>query len=72
MAGHAFVVAKEVFHLRNGNILKLWEQLIDEKQFFLSKFNYINKHLYLEKNFDHLKWDMLIRAIFSPNVHRVS
>ena len=55
MAGHAFVVAKEVFHHRNGNILKLWEWLDDETQFFLSKFNYTNKHLNLERNFNHLK-----------------
>ena len=25
------------------------------KKFFSSKFNYINKHLYLENNFNHLK-----------------
>ena len=52
MSGHAFVVA---FHHRNNNILKLWEWWNDEKEFFLSKFNHINKHLYLENNFNHLK-----------------
>ena len=31
MTGRAFVVAMEVFHHRNGNILKLWEWLNDEK-----------------------------------------
>ena len=55
MAGHAFVVAKEVFHHRNRNILKLWEWLNDDKHFFLFKFNYINKHLQLKNNFYHLK-----------------
>ena len=55
MAGHVFVVAKEVFHHRYGDILKLWEWLNVEKQFFLFQFNHINKHLYLEKNFSHLK-----------------
>ena len=55
MAGRSFVVAKEVFHHRNENNLKLWEWLNDEKLFFLSKFNYINKHLHLEKNFKHSK-----------------
>ena len=55
MAGCAFVFAKEVFHHRNGNILKLWEWLNDEKRFFLFKFNYINKHMYLEKNFNHFE-----------------
>ena len=51
----AIVVAEEEFHHRNGIILKLWEWLNDEKQLLLSKFNYINKHLYLEKNSNHLK-----------------
>ena len=55
MAGHAFVVAKEVFHHSNNNILRLWEWLDDEKEFFLSKFSNINKHLYLERNFNHLR-----------------
>ena len=55
MAGRAFVVAKEVFHHRKSNILKLWEWLNDEKQFFLSKFNYINKHFHFEKKFNHSK-----------------
>ena len=53
MAGCAFVVAKEVFHYRNSNILTLWEWLNSENQFFL--FKYIIKHLYLEKHFNHLK-----------------
>ena len=47
MAGHAFVVAREILHHRNGNILTLWNWLYDKKQFFLFKFNYIKKHLYL-------------------------
>ena len=47
MAGHTFVVANGAFHHRNGNIMKLWEWLNNEKQSFVSKFNYINKHLYL-------------------------
>ena len=68
MAGRAFVVAKEVFHHRNGNILKLWEWLNDDKQFFLSKFNYINKHFYFEKKNYHSNWDILTREIFSPNM----
>ena len=50
--GNAFVVA---FHHRNSNILKLWEWLNDEKQFFMFKFNHINKHLYFENNCNHLK-----------------
>ena len=56
MADRAFVIAKEVFYRRDGNILTLWEWFNDEKQFFWFKFNYINKHLYrdLEKNFKHL------------------
>ena len=53
MAGNAFVVAKEVFNHRNGDILKLWEWINDEKLFFYSKSNYMNKHLYLGKNFSH-------------------
>ena len=55
MAGHAFVVAKEVFHRGNGNILKLWEWLNDDKQFLLFKFRNINQRLHLENNFNHLK-----------------
>ena len=55
IAGCAFVVAKKVFHQRNGNILKLWEWSNDEKQLFSSIFNYINKHSYLKKKFKHLK-----------------
>ena len=43
MAGRAFVAAKEVFHDRNGNNLKLWEWFNDEKQFFLSRSNSLNK-----------------------------
>ena len=57
MAIRAFVVAKEVFHHRNSNILKLWEWLNDEKQFFFSKFNYINKHFYFEKKNESLKYN---------------
>ena len=34
MAGCAFVVAKEIFHHRNGNILKLWEWVNDKKTYF--------------------------------------
>ena len=67
LADSACGVAKEVFYHRNSNILKLWEWLNDEKQLFLLKFNYISKHLYLEKKFNH--WDVLSRAIFSPNMH---
>ena len=55
MAGRALVVAKEVLHHINGNILTLWEWLNDEKQLFIFQFNYINKRLYLEKNFNLLK-----------------
>ena len=55
MTGRAFVVVKEVFHHGNGNILKLWEWLNDEKEFFLSKFNYVNKYFYFEKNCNHSK-----------------
>ena len=49
------MVAKEVFHHRNCNILTVWEWLNDEKLFFLFKFNYTNRRLCLEKNFNHLK-----------------
>ena len=55
MAGRAFVVAKKVFHHRNGYILTLWEWLNEGKHFFVFKFNYINEHLCMEKNFNHLK-----------------
>ena len=55
MTGHAFVVAKEVFYHRNSDILKLWEWLNGEKQLFFFEFNYINKHLHLEKSFNDLK-----------------
>ena len=50
MTGRAVVVANEVFHHRNGNISTLWEWLHDEKQFLL-----FNEHLYLERNFNHLR-----------------
>ena len=58
MAGRGFVIAKEVFHHRNCNILKLWEWLTikllnDDQQFFLFKFKYINKHLHSQKYFNH-------------------
>ena len=36
MDGRAYVVAKEIFHHRNGDILTLWEWLNDEKQGFFS------------------------------------
>ena len=50
MAGRAFLVAKEVFHHRNGNILKLWEWLNDEKQFFYhSKLRYTEPWNFLTK-----------------------
>ena len=49
MSGRVFVVAKELFHHRNGNILKLWESLNDDKPFFILKFNFINKDLHLAK-----------------------
>ena len=67
MTGCAFAVAKEVFYHRNGNILTSWEWLNDEKQVFQFKFNSINKHLYLEKNFKHLR--LRHTTIFSQNVH---
>ena len=35
MVGRACVVAKEVFNHRNGNILKLWVYLNDEKLFLV-------------------------------------
>ena len=47
MAGRVFVVAKEVFHHKNGNILTPWEWLNDEKQFVLFQISYINERLYL-------------------------
>ena len=53
ISGHAFVVAKEVFHHRGSNILTPWEWLNDEKQFFL--FNFANNHLFLNNNFNHMK-----------------
>ena len=61
--GRAFVIANEVFHHRNDNILTLWELLNDEKLFFLFKFNYINTHLHPEENFNRLK----VRYIDSCN-----
>ena len=54
MSDRAFMVAKEEFHHRNGNIFKTMRMINDDKQFFLSQFNYINKHLYFAK-FNHLK-----------------
>ena len=53
MIDRACVVVKEVFHHGNGNISKLWECLFMKNSPF-SKFNHINKHLYLENNFNHL------------------
>ena len=55
MAGRAFVVAKEVFHHRNGNIFTMRKWLNDQKQSFLFYVNYNNQHLYFEMNFNHLK-----------------
>ena len=55
MSSCAFVVTKEVVPRRNGNVLKLWEWLNSDKQFFSFAFNYINKYLHLENNFNHLK-----------------
>ena len=55
MTGLLFVVAKEEFHHRNGNILPLWEGLNGDEKFFLFRFNYINTHLYLENGFIDLK-----------------
>ena len=56
MAGRAFVVARKVFHHRNGNILTLWDWWSDEKHFFFKfKFNYIKKTLVLVKKNYHLK-----------------
>ena len=59
LSGCAFVVAKEVFHHRNGNILKLWEWLNDEKNC-----NYVNKHLYPVNNFNHFKLKYTLRIIW--------
>ena len=69
MAGCAVVVAKEVCHHRNSNILKLWEWLNDKKQIFLFKFNYINKHRTWRRLLIIQNWDVLTRAIFLPIVH---
>ena len=51
MAGRAFVVAREVFNHRNVNMLILREWLNDEKRFFVSKFNFVYKQLYLGEEF---------------------
>ena len=53
MTGRAFVVAKEAFNYRSGNIFTLCEWLNDKKQFCLFKFHFIGKQLYLERNFNH-------------------
>ena len=58
MAGHAIVVAKDItllFHHRNAVILTLWLWLNGGKWFVWCKFNYINNHLWLVKNNNHLK-----------------
>ena len=58
MAGHAIVVVKDItllFHHGNAVILTLWYWLNDEKWFVWCKFNYINNHLWLVKNNNHLK-----------------
>ena len=53
MAGRAFVVAKEIFHHRNGNILNSENDSIMKNSSF--RLNSIT-HLYLENNyFTHLK-----------------
>ena len=58
MAGHAIVVAKDItllFHHGNAVILTLWWWLNAGKWFVWCKFNYINNHLWLVKNNNHLK-----------------
>ena len=44
MVGHAFVVAKEVFHHNNRDNFILWICSNDGKQFLVCKFNYFDKH----------------------------
>ena len=76
MTGWTYVVAKDIFHHKNGNMWELSEWLNDEKRFFFSKVSYINKHWYLEKNLNHLKvkysdtWNFRIkRALGEPTKH---
>ena len=53
MAGHAFVIAEEVFCHGKANILTVWDWSNDVEEIFWCKFNYINLHLYIVKNFNH-------------------
>ena len=46
--GREFVVAKEVVNQRNGNILTGWEWINDDFVLFISKFDCMNKQLFLE------------------------
>ena len=55
----------KVFCHSNGNILKLWKWLNDEKQLFWFRFRYVNKHLNLGNCYNHFNCDILARAIFS-------
>ena len=55
MAGHAFVLGKEVFYHGNGNILTLEYWLNGVHKLILCTFNYIRNHLYSMKNFNHFK-----------------
>ena len=70
MAGRAFMVAKEVFHLRNGNILTLRQWLDDIKRFsfFLNSTISINSFT-LRKILITENRDIQTHAITSPNVH---
>ena len=43
------------FYHGNGSILSLWSLLNHEKQLFWCKFSYVNNHLYLVINFNHIK-----------------
>ena len=73
MAGRAIVVAKDItvlFYHGKAVILTLWYWLNDGKWIVWCKFNYINNHLWLVKNNNHLKTIYIPNcAIFSPNVH---
>ena len=64
MDGRAFVVASEVFHPRNGNILTLQDWFNNEKQFCLCDFNYINLYLYLWRALITQRWDLVTYAVF--------
>ena len=56
MSGSAFVVANEIFHhIIEMVIVSHCENDYVMQHLFQSKFNYSNKDLYSEKNFNHLK-----------------